>query len=111
MEQGRIGDTVPTVAMVLYLLFLPLYPITVSLMGEATSNLVIAIATVVNVLVTGVYAFFRWGLWKETRTAARIGVEQIALARQEMQLRLRPYVNVNIAIEVGRTTTCCDTAP
>lgn len=50
-----------------YVLFLPLYPITASLMGEATSNTVIAVATVVNMLVTAVYA---WHLWRQTRVAA-----------------------------------------
>jgi hypothetical protein len=53
---GQSDDKVAAVATVLYLLFLPLYPITASLMGEGTSNVVIAVATVVNVLVTAVCA-------------------------------------------------------
>lgn len=53
---GQSDDKVAAVATVLYLLFLPLYPIRASLMGEGTSNVVIAAATVVNVLVTAVYA-------------------------------------------------------
>lgn len=69
MEE-RIDDKIFTAATVVYLLFLPLYPITASLMDEVTSNTVIAVATVVNVLVTVVYAFFTWHLWRQTRVAA-----------------------------------------
>jgi hypothetical protein len=57
----------PAVATALYLLFLPLYPITAGLMEETTSNVVIAAAKVVNVIVTAVYAFFTWRLWSELR--------------------------------------------
>jgi uncharacterized membrane protein len=88
MEE-RIDDEIFTAATVLYLPFLPLYPITASLMGEVTSNTVIAVATVANVLVAMVYAFFTWGLGRETRVAADAAtksadasVESAAVARQ-----------------------------
>jgi hypothetical protein len=77
-----------------YLVFLPLYPIAASLMGEATSNTVIAVATAVNVGVTLLYAIFTWLLWRETRAAARTAAEQIRLTRVEQGLRLRPYVSI-----------------
>ncbi len=85
-----------TTATVLYLLFLPLYPITASLMGEMTSATVVASAAVVTALVTLVYAALTLLLWRETRAAARTAAEQIRLTRIEQGLRLRPYVNVLI---------------
>ena len=102
MEEGRTGDTIlAVVATVLYLLFLPLYPITVSLMDEVTSNAVIAGATVVNVVVTMVYAFFTWHLWRETRVAADAAtksadasVESTAIARQALVDVQRAYMFV-----------------
>lgn len=96
---GQSDDKVAAVATVLYLLFLPLYPITASLMGEGTSNVVIAVATVVNVLVTAVYAFFTWRLWRETRPAALTAAGQIRLTRVEQGLRLRPYVAIEAEID------------
>jgi hypothetical protein len=101
MEQERRSDAAPIVATVLYLLFLPLYPITASLMDEVTSNTVIAVATVANVLVTAVYAFFTWHLWRQTRVAAdaaRKGadasVESTAVARQALVEVQRAYMFV-----------------
>jgi hypothetical protein len=98
MEE-RIDDKIFTAATVVYLLFLPLYPITASLMDEVTSNTVIAVATVVNVLVTVVYAFFTWHLWRQTRVAAdaaRRGadasVESTAVARQALVEVQRAYM-------------------
>jgi len=84
-RRERIDDKIFTAATVVYVLFLPLYPITANLMGEATSNTVIAVATVVNVLVTAVYAFFTWHLWRQTRVAADAAREE-----QPGQRRGRP---------------------
>lgn len=101
MEQERRSDAAPIVATVLYLLFLLLYPITASLMDEVTSNTVIAVATVVNVLVTAVYAFFTLQLWRQTRVAAdaaRKGadasVESTVVARQALVEVQRAYMFV-----------------
>lgn len=99
MEE-QIDDEILTAATVLYLLFLPLY-LTAGLMGEPTSNTVIAVATVVNVLVTAVYAFFTWRLWRETRVAADAAtksadasVESAAVARQALVEVQRAYMFV-----------------
>jgi hypothetical protein len=53
----------------------------------------------VTAVVTAVYALFTWGLWRETRAAARTAAEQIRLTRLEQEVRLRPYVWVTTEID------------
>jgi hypothetical protein len=81
-------------ATVLYLLFLPLYPITASLMDEVTSTTVIAVATAVNVAVTMVYAYFTWRLWQETRREAELTGQQAVQTREIFEATNRPWLSI-----------------
>ena len=55
----------------------------------------------VTAVVTAVYALFTWGLWRETRAAARTAAEQIRLMRVDQGLRLRPYVSIAAEVNEG----------
>lgn len=81
-------DKLAVLATVLYLLYLPLYPIAVSLMGEMTSNTVItwaaaitAVATVAGVIVAGIYARLTRTLARAADTSARAALQQAAASR------------------------------
>jgi hypothetical protein len=55
-------------------------------MSPVTSEQIIAGATVVNVAVTAVYAFFTWRLWLETRRQAELTKQQAELTKQQAGL-------------------------
>jgi hypothetical protein len=59
-----------------------------------SSEAIIAGATVVNVAVTAVYAFFTWRLWQETGKQAKLTEQQAAQTRDMFEATHRPWVSI-----------------
>jgi hypothetical protein len=59
-----------------------------------TSDSIIAVATVCTVIVTAVYAFFTWRLWKETQRQAELTGQQAKPTREMFEAAHRPWVSI-----------------
>ena len=53
-----------------------------------TATWVIAGASVLNVIVLGAYAWFTWGIWRETQRSARRTEELARLSRDTLKLQV-----------------------
>ncbi len=63
-------------------------------MDQATSNAVLAVAAVVTVGITAVYAAFTILLWRATRRQAELAAQAAAQTREMFEATHRPWVSI-----------------
>jgi hypothetical protein len=63
-------------------------------MDQATSNAVLAVAAVLTVVITAVYAVFTILLWRATRRQAQLAAQSAAQTREMFEATHRPWVSI-----------------
>lgn len=62
---------------------------------------VMALAAVAGVIVSGVYAYFTWGLWAQARRQAEIAAGQVELTRRMLEASQRPRLSLDLYADAG----------